>query len=73
MPFSMTRGKPNPYTMKTAFVDMGPMRMELINIVQGEALWVNEQDFNKSCYDYFVKHPLKRFLTENQSFRSSTI
>jgi methylmalonyl-CoA/ethylmalonyl-CoA epimerase len=38
VPFSMTRGTPNPYTMKTAFVDMGPMRMELINIVQGETL-----------------------------------
>ncbi len=38
VPFSITRGKSNPYTMKTAFVNIGPMRMELIKVVEGETL-----------------------------------
>ncbi len=74
VPFSMTRGTPNPYTMKTAFVDMGPVRMELINIVQGETLhteFLNNKE--RVSTSSLVKYPLKRFLTENQSFRSSTI
>lgn len=37
-PDVITRGKPTPYTMRVTFAQMGPLRLELINIVEGESL-----------------------------------
>jgi methylmalonyl-CoA/ethylmalonyl-CoA epimerase len=37
-PDVITRGKPTPFTMKVTFAPMGPLRLELIQIVEGETL-----------------------------------
>jgi len=35
----ITRGKPSPFTMKVTFGQMGPMRLELVQVVEGECLY----------------------------------
>jgi len=38
-PDVITRGKPTPYTMKVTFAHMGPIRLELVQVVEGECLY----------------------------------
>jgi methylmalonyl-CoA/ethylmalonyl-CoA epimerase len=35
----ITRGKPSPFTMKVTFGQMGPIRLELVQVVEGECLY----------------------------------
>jgi len=35
----ITRGKPTPFTMKVSFAQMGPIRLELVQVVEGECLY----------------------------------
>jgi methylmalonyl-CoA/ethylmalonyl-CoA epimerase len=35
----ITRGKPTPYTMRVTFAQMGPIRLELVQVVEGECLY----------------------------------
>jgi methylmalonyl-CoA/ethylmalonyl-CoA epimerase len=35
----ITRGKPTPYTMRVSFAQMGPMRLELVQVVEGDCLY----------------------------------
>jgi len=38
-PDVITRGKPTPYTMKVSFAQMGPIRLELVQVVEGECIY----------------------------------
>jgi methylmalonyl-CoA/ethylmalonyl-CoA epimerase len=38
-PDVITRGKSTPYTMKVSFAQMGPIRLELVQVVEGECLY----------------------------------
>jgi methylmalonyl-CoA/ethylmalonyl-CoA epimerase len=38
-PDVITRGKPTPYTMKVSFAQMGPLRLELVQVVEGECIY----------------------------------
>jgi len=38
-PDVITRGKPTPYTMKVTFAQMGPIRLELVQVVEGECIY----------------------------------
>ncbi len=38
-PDVITRGKPTPYTMRVTFAPMGPIRLELVQVVEGECLY----------------------------------
>ena len=38
-PDVITRGKPTPYTMKVTFAQMGPVRLELVQVVEGECIY----------------------------------
>ncbi len=38
-PDVITRGKPTPYTMKVTFAKMGPIRLELVQVVEGECIY----------------------------------
>jgi methylmalonyl-CoA/ethylmalonyl-CoA epimerase len=38
-PDVITRGKPTPYTMKVTFAQMGPLRLELVQVVEGECIY----------------------------------
>ncbi|MBE0480662.1 MAG: VOC family protein [Dehalococcoidia bacterium] len=37
-PDVITRGKPTPYTMRVTFAPMGPFRLEMVQILEGESL-----------------------------------
>ena len=38
-PDVITRGKPTPYTMKVTFAQMGPIRLEMVQVVEGECIY----------------------------------
>ena len=38
-PDVITRGKPTPYTMRVTFAHMGPIRLELVQVVEGDCLY----------------------------------
>jgi methylmalonyl-CoA/ethylmalonyl-CoA epimerase len=38
-PDVITRGKPTPYTMKVSFAQMGPVRLEMVQVVEGECIY----------------------------------
>ena len=38
-PDVITRGQPTPYTMKVSFAQMGPVRLELVQVVEGECIY----------------------------------
>ena len=38
-PDVITRGKPTPYTMRVTFAQMGPVRLELVQVVEGECIY----------------------------------
>ena len=38
-PDVITRGKPTPYTMRVTFAHMGPVRLELVQVVEGDCLY----------------------------------
>lgn len=38
-PDVITRGKPTPYTMKVTFAQMGPVRLEVVQVVEGECIY----------------------------------
>ena len=38
-PDVITRGKSTPYTMKVTFAQMGPIRLEMVQVVEGECLY----------------------------------
>ena len=38
-PDVITRGKSTPYTMKVTFAHMGPIRLEIVQVVEGECLY----------------------------------
>jgi methylmalonyl-CoA/ethylmalonyl-CoA epimerase len=38
-PDVITRGKPTPYTMKVTFAQMGPIRLEIVQVVEGECIY----------------------------------
>ncbi len=38
-PDVITRGKSTPYTMKVSFAQMGPIRLELVQVVEGECIY----------------------------------
>jgi methylmalonyl-CoA/ethylmalonyl-CoA epimerase len=38
-PDVITRGKPTPFTMKVTFAKMGPIRLEMVQVVEGECLY----------------------------------
>ncbi len=35
------KGQPSPYTMKVTFAQMGPIRLELVQIVEGECIYTD--------------------------------
>jgi methylmalonyl-CoA/ethylmalonyl-CoA epimerase len=38
-PDVITRGKPTPYTMRVSFAQMGPVRLEVVQVVEGECIY----------------------------------
>lgn len=38
-PDVITRGKPTPYTMRVSFAQMGPIRLEVVQVVEGECIY----------------------------------
>ena len=38
-PDVITRGKPTPYTMRVTFAQFGPVRLELVQVVDGEGIY----------------------------------